>query len=115
MTSGRIIQVILRGDVACQRRKRLLVHLALSVPFLPDQYPKMTLQRLDDAWNNPAQHGLVIRGIGGEGKNSLVAVWTPQIAGRNSDGASTMIDGRLIWADHEPENERHQRSRRCDR
>jgi class 3 adenylate cyclase/tetratricopeptide (TPR) repeat protein len=46
------------------------------------------LQRLDDAWNDPAQHVLVIRGIGGEGKTSLVAAWTAQLAGRNYDGAS---------------------------
>jgi tetratricopeptide (TPR) repeat protein len=46
------------------------------------------LQRLDDTWNDPSQHVLVIRGIGGEGKTSLVAAWTAQLAGRNYDGAS---------------------------
>jgi predicted AAA+ superfamily ATPase len=35
---------------------------------------------MDDAWNDPAQHVLVIRGIGGEGKTSLVAAWTAQLA-----------------------------------
>ena len=31
------------------------------------------LQRLDHAWNDPAQHVLVICGIGGEGKTRLSA------------------------------------------
>ncbi len=39
MASGQIIQVILLGVVACQRRAWGLVHSALLGPFLPDQSP----------------------------------------------------------------------------
>ena len=46
------------------------------------------LKRLDEAWNDSAQHVLVIRGIGGEGKTSLVVEWTNQLAQRDYDGAS---------------------------
>ena len=46
------------------------------------------LKRLDQAWNDSAQHVLVIRGIGGEGKTSLVAEWANQLALRGYDGAS---------------------------
>ncbi|MBN9118371.1 MAG: NACHT domain-containing protein [Planctomycetes bacterium] len=46
------------------------------------------LARLDAAWGDPAQHVLVIRGIGGEGKTSLVAAWADRLAARDYDGAS---------------------------
>ncbi len=46
------------------------------------------LKRLDEAWQDPKQHVLIIRGIGGEGKTSLVVDWTNQLAARDYDGAS---------------------------
>jgi class 3 adenylate cyclase len=46
------------------------------------------LERLDAAWADPKQHVLVIRGIGGEGKTSLVAEWSNRLAARGYDGAS---------------------------
>jgi hypothetical protein len=45
------------------------------------------LQRLNAAWNDPAQHVFIIRGIGGEGKTSLVVEWTNRLAAHNYDGA----------------------------
>ncbi len=46
------------------------------------------LRRLDAAWRDPAQHVLIIRGIGGEGKTSLAVEWAGQLASRGYDGAS---------------------------
>lgn len=46
------------------------------------------MKRLDEAWNDSTQHVLIIRGIGGEGKTSLVVEWANQLAGRDYDGAS---------------------------
>jgi hypothetical protein len=44
------------------------------------------LKRLQEAWEDPAQHVLVIRGIGGEGKTSLVAEWTSHLDLRDNEG-----------------------------
>ena len=41
---------------------------------------EVELARLDEAWREHAQHVLIIRGIGGEGKTSLVAEWTKRLA-----------------------------------
>ena len=49
---------------------------------------EVELARLDQAWADPAQHVLIIRGIGGEGKTSLVAQWCRTLGERNFDGES---------------------------
>jgi hypothetical protein len=46
------------------------------------------LSRLDTAWADSGQHILIIRGIGGEGKTSLVAEWAGQLSARDYEGAS---------------------------
>ncbi len=48
---------------------------------------EVELARLDEAWREHAQHVLIIRGIGGEGKTSLVAEWAKRLARRAYDGA----------------------------
>ena len=45
-------------------------------------------QRLSDAWNNPTINVQVVRGIGGEGKTSLISGWAATLAKSNYDGAS---------------------------
>ena len=46
------------------------------------------LQRLEKAWKDPKQHVLIVRGVGGEGKTSLVVEWVKRLAARDYDGAS---------------------------
>lgn len=49
---------------------------------------KDELACLDQAWADPAKHVIVIRGIGGEGKTSLVIHWLDKLRQRNFDGAN---------------------------
>ena len=50
------------------------------------------LTLLDRAWNDPHIHVVVVRGIGGEGKTSLVATWMAELAFKNWRGAERVID-----------------------
>ncbi len=49
---------------------------------------EVELARLGEAWADPAQRVIIIRGIGGEGKTSLVAEWSRTLGERDFDGAS---------------------------
>ncbi|HEX4611168.1 MAG TPA: AAA family ATPase [Urbifossiella sp.] len=49
---------------------------------------EVELAQLDVAWAGDRTHVFVVRGIGGEGKTSLVAAWANRLAARNYDGAA---------------------------
>lgn len=50
------------------------------------------LTLLDEAWNNPHTHLLVIRGKGGEGKTALVSAWMAELAAKGWRGAECVLD-----------------------
>ncbi|HYF36627.1 MAG TPA: NACHT domain-containing protein, partial [Prosthecobacter sp.] len=50
------------------------------------------LTMLDEAWNDPHKNVVVVRGIGGEGKTSLVAGWMAELAMKDWRGAECVYD-----------------------
>lgn len=71
------------------------------------------LTLLNTAWNDPRTNVVVIRGKGGEGKTSLVAIWMAELAAKDWRGAERVILRALVTGERDPHRLAEHRDHRC--